>query len=77
MSGPKLGRPPKDKEEYRKQCLLERAESGERNAVEGEFGTGKRRYNLDRLSMQLKESSEVQNHLIFLSMNIWKRLKAF
>jgi len=77
MSGPKLGRPPKDQQEYRKQCLIERAEAGERNAVEGEFGTGKRRYNMDRLSMRLKESSEVQIHLIFLSMNIWKRLKAF
>lgn len=77
MSGPKLGRPPKDKMEYRKQCLLERAESGERNAVEGEFGTGKRRYNLDRLATRLRESSEVQIHLIFLSMNIWKRLKSF
>ena len=77
MSGPKLGRPSKDKTEYREQCLLERAESGERNAVEGEFGTGKRRYNLDRLSTRLRESSEVQIHMIFLSMNIWKRLKSF
>ncbi len=37
MSGPKLGRPPKDQQEYRKQCLIERAEAGERNAVEGEI----------------------------------------
>lgn len=77
MSGPKLGRPPKDQEEYRKQCLVERSEVGERNAVEGEFGTGKRRYSLDRLSTRLRESSEVQIHLIFLSMNIWKRLRSF
>ncbi len=77
ISGPKLGRPPKDKAEYRAQCLLERNEAGERNAVEGEFGTGKRRYNLDRLSMRLRKSSEVQIHMIFLSMNIWKRLRSF
>lgn len=77
MSGPKLGRPPADKNEFRAQCLTERMESKERNAIEGEFGVGKRRYNLDRLTARLKESSEVQIHLIFLSMNLWKRLGAF
>ena len=77
MSGPKLGRPPADKNEFRAQCLAERMEAKERNAIEGEFGVGKRRYNLDRLTARLKESSEAQTHLIFLSMNLWKKLGAF
>jgi hypothetical protein len=77
MSGPKLGRPPADKDAYREQCRLERSEAGERNAIEGEFGVGKRRYNLDRLTARLKESGEAEIHLIFLSMNLWKKLRAF
>ena len=77
MSGPKLGRPPADKNEYYKQCLLAKAEAGERNAIEGEFGTGKRRYNLNRLTARLQGSGETQIHLIFLSMNLWKKLRAF
>jgi len=75
MSGPALGRPPTDKALYREQCLLERAESGERNAVEGEFGVAKRRYSLDRIMMRLKENCETQVQLTFLSMNIWRRVR--
>ena len=54
MSGPKLGRPPKDKALYAQQCRDERREAGERNEVEGKFGTGKRCYGLDRLTARLK-----------------------
>ena len=77
ISGPKLGRPPKDKTAYRAQCLQEKAEAGERNAVEGIFGTGKRSYSMDRLTVRGKESSEVQIHLLFLSLNLWKAVKVF
>lgn len=75
MNGPKLGRPTKDKELYAQQCRQEKMESGERNAVEGEFGTGKRNYGLNRLTARLKETSETQIHLIFMVMNLWKRLR--
>ena len=77
MNGPRLGRPISNAVKNKLQRALERKESGERNAIEGEFGTGKRSYNLDRLTMRLQETSEVQIHMIFLSMNLWKRLKAF
>ena len=77
MSGPKLGRPPKDKALYAQQCRDERREAGERNQVEGKFGTGKRCYGLDRLTSRLQGTCETQIHMIVLTMNLWKRLKAF
>lgn len=77
LNGPKLGRPPKDKGLYHQQCKLERSEAGERNAVEGKFGEGKRTYNLGRIKMRLQETSEAVIHLVFLVMNLEKRLRAF
>ena len=75
MNGPALGRPPKDKRLYREQCLIERLEASERNVIEGEFGVAKRAYSLNRIMMRLQETSELQVHLTFLSMNIWRRVK--
>jgi len=75
MSGPKLGRPPKDKELYRQQLLEERLESGERSAIESSFGVGKRRYGLNLVMERLQETSEVTIHVCVLTMNLWKRLR--
>lgn len=77
MSGPKLGRPPKDKALYAQQCRDERKEAGERNEVEGKFGTGKRCYGLDRLTARLQTTCETQIHMIVLTMNLWKRMRCF
>lgn len=77
MSGPKLGRPPKDKALYAQQCRDERREAGERNEVEGKFGTAKRCYGLDRLTARLQSTCETQIHMIVLTMNLWKRMKCF
>ena len=76
MSGPKLGRPPKDKALYAQQCRDERREDGERNEVEGKFGTGKRCYGLDRLTARLKDTSEAQIHMIVLTMNLLEKMKS-
>jgi len=76
MNGPKLGRPPKDKNAYRAQCLLEKSEAGERNAVEGKFGEGKRAYGLNRIFTKRQDTSETSIHLVFLVMNIEKRLRS-
>ncbi len=76
MNGPKLGRPPKDKELYAQQCRDERMESGERNEVEGKFGTGKRCFGMNRLTSRLKETSETQIHMIVLTMNLWKKARS-
>jgi len=76
MNGPKLGRPPKDKKAYRLQCLLEKSEAGERNAVEGKFGEGKRAYGLNRIFTRRQDTSETSIHLVFLVMNMEKRLRS-
>ena len=75
MNGPKLGRPPRDKSIYNEQKRLERLEAGERNAVEGKFGEGKRFYSLNRLMTRLQHTSEVSIHLVFLVMNLEKVLR--
>lgn len=55
LSGPKLGRPSKDRsvEEVRQELR----ETGERNAVEGKFGNGKRKLGLSRIMAKLKETA--------------------
>ena len=75
MNGPKLGRPPKDPVLYTQQKRMERQESGERNAVEGKFGEGKRFYRLSRVMTRLQGTSEVAIHMTFLVMNLEKRLR--
>lgn len=77
MNGPKLGRPAKNKALYREQCLQEKSEAGERNAVESKFGEGKRAYGLGRLYAKRQGTSESSIHLVFLVMNLEKRLRVF
>lgn len=77
LNGPKLGRPPQNKALYLEQKRLEKQESGERNAVEGKFGEGKRFYSLGRVMTRLKNTSEVSIHMTFLVMNLEKRLRDF
>jgi len=76
LNGPKLGRPPKDLALYRAQCRQERTESSERNAIECTFGVAKRRYALGYITMKLQHTSEVAIHLVFLSLNLQKRLRS-
>jgi hypothetical protein len=76
LNGPRLGRPPKDLALYRAQCRQEKAQAGERNAIECTFGVGKRRYSLGRITTKLQHTSEVAIHLVFLSMNLQKRLRS-
>ena len=54
ISGPKLGKPGKNKAEEIRQELRE---IGERNEVEGKFGTGKRKFGLSCIMGKLKETS--------------------
>lgn len=57
--------------------LLERSESGERNAIEGKFGEGKSSYSLGRVMMRRQDTSETSIHLTFLVMNLQKILREF
>ncbi len=75
LSGPRLGRPPADKEKQREQKRLERQDASERNAVEAKFGEGKRRYGLARIMARLKETAESVIYLQFLVMNLEHRLR--
>jgi len=74
ISGPALGRPKKDavvdkKQEYTDIC--------DRNAVEGEFGVGKRSYGWGLITARLKETSESLICITILVMNLRKRLRSF
>ena len=75
MSGPPLGRPPKDPVEYR--SLLKGAKESEldRIPIEGKFGNGKRRYGWSRITTKLKNTSETSIALTVLVMNLEKITK--
>jgi IS5 family transposase len=72
LSGPRLGRPPKDTTVNKK---IERKDAALRNGIEGSFGTGKRKYGLGRIMAKLVDTSESTIAMILLVMNIEKRLK--
>ena len=46
-----------------------------RNAVEGKFGEGKRKYGLDRIYAKLKETAECMISMQFLVMNLERKLR--
>lgn len=68
LSGPKLGRSSKDEDKSLAQ--LSKQDSSERNAIEGKFGEGKRRYGLGLIRARLQETSETVVALPFLIMNL-------
>src|SRR5699024_7448189 len=75
LSGPKLGRPSKDEQINATQKRIEQQDASERNAIEGKFGEGKRRYGLGLISACLQQTSETAISLSFLLMNIGKILR--
>jgi hypothetical protein len=73
LSGPKLGRPkrmvdPAERKQMREDEL-------ERNAVEGKFGQGKRRYGLGLIRAKLAETSGSMIGTAILVMNLEKLLR--
>ena len=75
LSGPKLGRPPTKSLMMKAERLIERQDAKNRNAVEGKFGEGKRKYGLDRIVAKLKETSESVIVLQFMVMNLEHKLR--
>lgn len=73
LSGPKLGRPSKQVDPSQKK--QEQLDMGERNAVEGKFGEGKRTYGLGLIRTRLRQTSETVIALQLLVMNLEKRLR--
>lgn len=72
LSGPKLGKPPGDKEKRRRDRKQQRQDEVDRIPVEGKFGNGKRKYGLGRIMTKKKETSETQIGVIILVMNLEK-----
>jgi hypothetical protein len=68
ISGPPLGRPPKNvSPEKKKQA---REDELIRNSIEGKFGQGKRRFSLGRVMTKLPHTSLTAIALTFLVMNL-------
>jgi IS5 family transposase len=76
LSGPKLGRPSKD-DNLEEQKRLTYQDSCDRNAIEGKFGEGKRRYGLGRIRARLVQTSESMITLQLLVMNLERKLRLF
>ena len=80
LSGPRLGRPPKQTEEsrYKIDALkkIARQDEIDRVVIEGKFGQGKRRYSLGRIMTKLSQTSKTTIVMSFLVMNLERWLKA-
>lgn len=74
LSGPALGRKPKNGP-AREEKQIAKQDTGERNAIEGKFGEGKRKYGLDRIRARLAQTSESVITLQLLVMNLERRLR--
>jgi IS5 family transposase len=73
LSGPKLGRPPKEEDKEQKRIAYQ--DASERNAIEGKFGEAKRIYGLGLIQACLPETSESVISLQVLNLNISKALR--
>jgi hypothetical protein len=72
MSGPPLGRPPKNQAANKK---IEYQDSCDRNSVEGKFGEGKRGYGLSRIMAKRSDTSETSIQMNLIVMNLSQRLR--
>jgi hypothetical protein len=73
LSGPRLGRPKRVVDPAEKKLMRE--DELERNAVEGKFGQGKRRYGLGMIRAKLAETSGSMIGMAVLVMNLEKLLR--
>jgi hypothetical protein len=80
LSGPRLGRPPKQTPDnaarLRAEANQARQDELDRIPIEGKFGQGKRRYGLGRIMTKLSATSETAIELCFLVMNLHRWLAA-
>ncbi len=78
MSGPALGRPPKataaNAHARREKARQRYQDEVDRIPIEGKFGQSKRRFNLDRIMAKLVQTSETVIAIVFIVMNLEKRL---
>lgn len=72
ISGPQLGRTPKEKEEQRDKKRQRQQDEKDRIPVEGKFGNAKRRYGMNRIMAKGKDTSETTIAVIILIINLEK-----
>ncbi len=77
LSGPRLGRPPKDQSKLKELKKQTWRDEIDRIPIEGKFGQAKRRFGLSRIMCKLAQTSETAIAMTFLVMNLEKWLKVF
>ena len=77
ISGPSLGRQPKNEEKGRELLKLEAKDAKDRIPVEGKFGNCKRKYGLDRIFSKKTSTSECEIAIGILILNLDKRLRRY
>ena len=75
ITGKRLCRPSQNPDVTSAQERQLRADQGRRNEVEGVFGSGKRKYSLDRIMARLKAGAETSIAMVFLVMCAEKVLR--
>ena len=75
LSGPALGRPPKDISKRMASRKQTRQDEIDRIPIEGKFGQGKRRFSLSRIMCKLSKTSETAIAVVFLVMKLEKWLR--
>lgn len=75
MSGPRLGRPPKDKEKSKAIKKQEKEDFGIRNNVEASYGVAKRKYSLGLIKSKTEITTNSEIAIQFLAMNLGRLLK--
>lgn len=76
LTGPALGRPPKNQKLSRQAKQEEYQDNCDRNIVEGTFGTGKTAYGLGHIAARLEVTSCCVIGVALLVMNLTKRLRS-
>ncbi len=80
LSGPPLGRPKKITETnaalLKQEREIHRQDEKDRNAIEGKFGQGKRRFTLGLIMAKLARTSDVVITISFIVMNLEKILSS-
>jgi len=76
LSGPALGRPPKDLSKRLASRKQARQDEIDHIPIEGKFGQAKRRFSLSRIMCKLSRTSEAAIAIIFLVINLEKWLRA-
>ena len=77
FSGKPLGRPPADTQERKAARKQRRQEATQRNRIEGKFGEGKRKYQLDCVRTKRQDTSEHWIAMTFFAMNIAAVLRRY